>query len=126
MGLFNRLSGFFGMFTTIVVPRPAYAGSSPASAPNRIALGPYLPPRITSRKSSIDRMDASEFRALSLEEQTDIHDFVAFRYADRISNPRFRSASIYDIKNDLVKKLQVPVGKGHKYLTKELIEKFIL
>lgn len=120
MGIFDRISKALGLefMTSIAVPQPAYAGiptSLPVSSPS-ITYNPPAPER------RANRLSLSEFRSLSLEEQTDIQDFVNFRYQNRISNKRFERASIYDIKSDLTRKLQVPTGKSHKYLSRELID----
>ena len=125
MNLFKRLSGLIESFTTIAMPRPAYATTTlRPPAPERDP-SIYFPPERTQNKPYSNRVGLSEFRSLSSKDQADIQDFITFRYRERISNPRFRSASIYNIKSDLARKLQVPVGNSHKYLSRELIDRLI-
>lgn len=110
----------FNSFATIInsfIPSSAYVLPKPAFPQE------YFPPKINPLKSKRDLLGLTEFSNLSRRDRQDIEEFVRFRYEARISN--YPSSNQYDLINDLVKNIEVPQGRKHRYLTRELVHKII-
>jgi hypothetical protein len=98
---------------------PQYKTQTPR-VPVRAARQTYLK---SERKNTLN---LSEFRSLSSEQQDEIIDFVRFRYEARATNPFLRETPLETLITNLSRNIEVPIGGGHKYLSRELIEKIIL
>jgi hypothetical protein len=131
MGLFNQLSKFLGMFTTITAPQPAYVGFPPTASQGNQEILHYRPPvrtrRVEAANPKLKIMGFDEFRGLSLEYQDFLVEFVKFRYQSRISGGEydFRGQSIEHVIKDMGE-IETKCGREDYVLSSSLVRAIVL